>query len=271
MSEVRRVSVPVLCILCLFRLTLPGTARAEDSRLLPDPGITQGVLGVYRSVVKGEKGDPFYQSLELRPPSRETGGCYDFRMKMEWPAGDVTRARSLLRGGDGLRSVSTLRIDSAADGRELQREEVVFSPGRGTFPEDTYSNFAIYFALQGLAANGAGDNSLFMAVPSGALVRLKLHCSRRKRVTVPAGRFLCTKVVARTDLSFFMGGMGTFLNFIGYAFIPKSVLWYMEEEPHLLVRYRGMVLASPRNVPMEMELVRWSRNKVMENKTLSAP
>jgi hypothetical protein len=261
----------MLYALCLFRLCTPGLIRAEETRLLPDPGTTQGFVGIYRSVVKGEEENPFFQTLALSVPSEETNGMYDFRMKMEWPDGGVTLARSLLRGGDGLRSVSTLRTDFLADGRELQREEVVFSPSGRTFPADTYSNFAIYFALQGLAATRSGKTSLFMLVPSAAVARLKLRCFRNQRVTVPAGRFRCTKVVARTDLGYFIGGMGTFLNFIGYSFIPKSVLWYMEEEPHLLVRYRGMVLASPRNVPMEMELVRWSRNETTENKTVSLP
>jgi len=261
-----------LCVLFLLGPALPGSARAQDARLLPDPGITQGFVATYRSVMEGYPDAPFLQSLELTPRQEGPARLYEFRMTMNWPDGEVTRARSLLRGGgDGLRSLSTLRSDLSADGRELQREEMRFRAGDGTFPADTYSNFAIYFALQGLAAAPPENRVLFMAVPSAAVARLRLACKHHRWVRVPAGRFRCARIVARTDLGYFIGGMGTFLNFVGYSFIPKSVLWYMEEEPHLLVKYRGLVLASPRNVPMEMELARWSWREAMEIETGSKP
>jgi len=216
-------------------------------------------------------GEPFFLSLELTPPEPGKADLYDFRMNVDWPDGGKTRARSLLRGGDGLRSLSTHRVDLSAGGRELQREKMVFSPSSGCFPKNTYSNFAVFFALQGLAGNGSGKRSLFMAIPSGARVRLGIRSSGKGWVAVPAGRFRCAKWVAETDLGYFIGGLGSFLSFIGYSVIPKSVLWYMEEDPHLLVRYTGMFLASPKNVPMEMELVRWHRNGTEEKKNGSRP
>jgi hypothetical protein len=271
MSERKRHVPRHLLLLLGILLARPEVAAcgAMDD-LLPDPKVSTGSVCVYRSVVESS-GGPFLQSLELIPPEPGKADPYDFRMTLDWPDGGKTRARSLLRGGDGLCSLSTHRVDLSAGGRELQREEMFFSPSGGCFPANTYSNFAVYFALQGLAGKGSGKRSLFMAVPSGAVVRLSLRSSGPVWVTVPAGRFRCTKVVARTDLGYFIGGMGSFLSFIGYSVIPKSVLWYMEEDPHLLVRYTGMFLASPKNVPMEMELVRWLRNGSEEKKTGSRP
>jgi len=255
-----------LCSLCLIGLSLPGSAGAQEADLLPDPRITRGFAATYRTVMNGDDDAPFLQVLELSPGAMGSANLYNFRMTMNWPEGSVTRTRSLLRGGEGLRSVSTLRTDLSAEGRELQREEMLFGVDPDVFPRETYSNFAIYFALQGMAASGGGNRRLFMAVPSAAVVRLEVACAKREWVRVAGGRFPCVKIVARTDLGYFIGGMGTFLNFVGYAFIPKSVLWYMEEDPHLLVKYRGMVLASPRNVPMKMELVRWSWQEPRETR-----
>lgn len=266
MNELGRALGRGLCSLCLLGLSLPGPTRAQEAGLLPDPHITRGFAATYRTVMSGDDDAPFLQVLELSPRPEGSANPYDFRMTLNWPDGSVTRARSLLRGGRGLRSLSTLRTDLSAGGRELQREEMLFRADPGVFPRGTYSNFAIYFALQGLAASGSGSRSLFMAVPSAAVARLKVACVKREQVRVAGGRFRCVKVVARTDLGYFIGGMGTFLNFVGYAFIPRSVLWYMEEAPHLLVKYRGMVLASPRNVPMKMELVRWSWQESTENR-----
>jgi hypothetical protein len=116
-------------------------------------------------------------------------------------------------------------------------------------------------------AGRLASGNIYMAIPSGAVSRLKLHRSSSKRVTVPAGRFRCVQVTARTDLSYFMGSLGGFLNYIGYAFIPKSVLWYMEDPPYLLVKYKGLTLVSPRNEPIEMELVRWNSSELRYAKT----
>jgi hypothetical protein len=276
MSEQRRQVPPLLLFLPLLLGVLlccrQAAAHGAPGDLLPDPKISTGNVCVYRSVVQGSA-DTFFQSLELIPPEPGNTDLYDFRMTVDWPGGGKTRARSLLRGGkEGLVSLSTHRVDLSAEGRELLQEEMVFSPPHEDFPADTYSNFAVYFALQGLAAGtGAQKRSLFMAIPSGAVVRLKVRSSGAVWVNVPAGRFRCTKVAARTDLGYFIGGMGSFLNFIGYSVIPKSVLWYMEEDPHLLVRYTGMFLASPKNVPMEMELVRWHRKGAEEKKTGPRP
>jgi hypothetical protein len=265
MSEQKKRAPGHRRILLALLVTCPaGLAHGAMDELLPDPKISAGSVCVYRSVMDGS-GGPFFQSLELIPPEQGKADPYDFRMTVDWPDGGKTRARSLLRGGDGLCSLSTHRVDLSAGGTELLREEMVFSPSGGCFPKNTYSNFAVYFALQGLADNGPGKRSMFMAIPSGALVRLKIRSAGSGWVAVPAGRFRCTKWVARTDLGYFIGGLGSFLNFVGYSAVPKSVLWYMEDDPHLLVRYTGMFLASPKNVPMEMELVRWHRNAVEEN------
>jgi hypothetical protein len=272
MSERKKQQAPHhrLLLLAIFLICPEGQAHGAMDELLPDPKISTGSVCVYRSVMEGS-GDPFFQSLELIPPEPGKADPYDFRMTVDWPDGGKTRARSLLQGGDGLCSLSTYRVDLSAGGTELLREKMVFSPSGGCFPKNTYSNFAVYFALQGLTGNGPGKRSLFMAIPSGALVRLRIRSSGTDWVAVPAGRFRCTKWIAGTDLGYFIGGLGSFLNFIGYSVIPKSVLWYMEEDPHLLVRYTGMFLASPKNVPMEMELVRWDRKGPEEKENGSRP
>jgi hypothetical protein len=245
-----------LHLLVVFAAVSPVAPLFGDP--IADPGITSGDHCTYRSVLL-DSDDIFYQSLDLEPSEMEGKRFYDFTMSLHWPDGQITEARSRLEADGHVRSVSTSRIDWSKEKRELLREEIHFKGSTSRYPEDTYSNFAIFFAMRGLARAKGKNDSIYMSIPSGVLSRLTLRCAGGKWVTVPAGRFRCVKVTARTDLDYFVGSLGGFLNYIGYFFIPKSTLWYMEDPPYLLVKYRGLVLVSPRNKPVEMELLKWSR------------
>jgi len=216
-------------------------------------------------------GQSFRQKLVLDAQQREGRTEYAFLMEIAWPDRETTRARSFLGGGKVLRSRTTRREDLAHNGRELLQEEVHFPTSSPLYPDDTYSNFAIFFAFRGLVSERLRTGSIHMAIPSGAMTRLNVRCTRGKWVRVPAGRFRCVKVTARTDLSYFIGSLGGFLNQIGYYFIPKSDLWYMEDPPHLLVKYEGLVLISPRNEPIEMELMQWYANGPTQAKISKHP
>jgi hypothetical protein len=251
-----------LLVLLFLLSSLCSPVRGDP---LPDPGLLSGDLCVYRAVLL-DSGETGYQTLEVRPREEEGRALYEFEMRMDWPDQETTVARSVLEGRGSLRSLSTERQDRSRTGEALLQEEYRFQ-GAGLFPEDTYSNFAVYFALRGMVAGKLSSGSIFMAIPSGAVSRLKLHCSDPQWVSVPAGRFRCTQVTARTDLSYFMGSLGGFLNYIGYSFIPKSVLWFMDEPPYLLVKYKGLTLVSPRNEPVELELVRWNPSQIRYART----
>ena len=198
----------------------------------------------------------------------------EIKQKWEWTGGCTSEYRNrLMKDPSPGRAISGLRKEYDKEGNLLLEESTNYLQAPEDYPPNAYPYTALFTVHRNLLEHLLdGEKFEFFSVfPGSAMVKINSVYSGRETVKVGDTSVECFKIRMWPDMSFFIGNVGVVVNVFVRWFMPRSCMWFLAEQPHVLIRYEGLSGGEKEIRPVVYEIEENSLRSILHGKDLVEP